>query len=159
MVPSMTYSLLKLVHLLGLIVWIGGMAFSHLFMRPALGTLPAEQRLTFMHQVLQRFFNAVTVSAIFIFMTGVWMIARTAGQFAQAGIEFAMPVSWMFMAAVGMVMMAIFAWLRLLPYGRLHRAVTAQDWPAAGQALGTLRKGVAVNLVLGLIIIVVTMLG
>ena len=31
----MSYALLKLVHLLAVILWVGGMLFAHCFLRPA----------------------------------------------------------------------------------------------------------------------------
>ena len=32
---TMSYALLKLVHLLAVILWVGGMLFAHCFLRPA----------------------------------------------------------------------------------------------------------------------------
>jgi putative copper export protein len=34
--PTMLYASLKTLHLLALIVWLGGMVFVHFFLRPAL---------------------------------------------------------------------------------------------------------------------------
>ena len=34
---TMSYALLKLVHLLAVILWVGGMLFAHCFLRPAAG--------------------------------------------------------------------------------------------------------------------------
>ena len=41
----MLYATLKLVHVLSLIVWIGGMVFAHFFLRPAVQALEPPQRL------------------------------------------------------------------------------------------------------------------
>jgi uncharacterized membrane protein len=37
----MLYATLKTVHVLSIIVWIGGMVFSHFFLRPAVAQLEA----------------------------------------------------------------------------------------------------------------------
>ena len=39
----MVYALLKAVHVLAVVLWVGGMAFAHFFLRPALATLAVEQ--------------------------------------------------------------------------------------------------------------------
>ena len=49
---------LKTLHLLSIIVWIGGMVFAHVFLRPAVAQLDVPVRLRLMHDVLGRFFQA-----------------------------------------------------------------------------------------------------
>ena len=154
----MLYNLLKLVHLLSIIVWIGGMVFAHFFLRPAAQALDAPQRVRLMHDVLQRFFAAVTVAIIAVLGSGLWMIGRVAKQAVQSGGSFAMPLSWTLMATLGLVMMAIFGHIRFASFKRLQRAMAASDWPAAGKALGAIRTGVTVNIALGVLIVVVTLM-
>lgn len=60
----MIYAALKTVHVLAIILWIGGMAFAHFFLRPAVAQLEAPVRLRLMHDVLGRFFQAVLVAEI-----------------------------------------------------------------------------------------------
>ena len=55
----MLYATLKLLHVLAIVVWIGGMVFAHFFLRPAAMQLPPPQRIPLMHGALQRFFSAV----------------------------------------------------------------------------------------------------
>lgn len=59
----MLYATLKLLHILSIVVWIGGMVFAHFFLRPAALQLPPPQRVPLMHGVLQRFFSAVLVAS------------------------------------------------------------------------------------------------
>ena len=155
----MFYAALKTIHLLSVIVWIGGMVFAHFFLRPAVATLEAPVRVKLMHAVLGRFFNAVLVLSTLTLASGSWMIGRMARQMAQSGVKFNMPVEWMVMASLGVLMFAIFGHIRFALYKRLTRAVTAQDWPAGGAALASIRFWVMVNLVLGGVIVVVTLLG
>ncbi|RYF75487.1 MAG: hypothetical protein EOO29_23860 [Comamonadaceae bacterium] len=154
----MLYNVLKLAHLLSLIVWIGGMVFAHFFLRPAAQSLEPPLRLRLMHDVLQRFLAAVTVAVVVVLASGLWMIGRVARQAVQAGGSFAMPLDWMLMATLGLVMMAIFGHIRFALFKRLQRAVAASDWPAGGQAMVAIRRWVGVNLALGVVIVIVTVL-
>ncbi len=155
----MFYATLKTIHLLSIIVWIGGMVFAHFFLRPAAARLEAPERLRLMHDVLGRFFNAVLVAAGLALGTGVWMIGRIAKQTSQAGLKFTMPIEWMVMSVLGVVMVLIFAHIRFALFKRLSRAVSAAAWPAGGAALASIRTWVTVNLVIGVVIVVVTLLG
>lgn len=154
----MLYALLKLLHVLSIVVWVGGMVFAHFFLRPAAMQLPPPQRVPLMHGVLQRFFMAVSVAIVVVLVTGLWMIGRVAKETVQAGLAFNMPLDWTLMAALGLLMMAIFAHIRFALYKRLGKAVAAQDWPAGGAALASIRTWVGVNLAIGVLIVVFTLL-
>ena len=154
----MLYAILKLLHVLSIVVWVGGMVFAGFFLRPAALQLPPPQRVPLMHAALQRFFAAVVVAVLVVFVTGGWMIGRAAKETVQAGLAFNIPLDWTLMAALGLLMMAIFAHIRFALFKRLDKAVTAQDWPAGGAALASIRTWVSVNLVIGVVIIAVTLL-
>lgn len=156
---TMIYALLKAIHLLSLIVWIGGMAFAHFFLRPALVTLEAPERIRLMHDVLGRFFSAVLWAAALTLATGLWMIGRVAKQVVQSGGSFAMPVTWTVMAVLGIVMIAIFGHIRFALYKRLSRAVTAAAWTDGAAALSSIRLWVSINLALGVAIVLITVVG
>lgn len=155
----MFYAALKTLHLLCIIVWIGGMVFAQFFLRPAVAALAAPERVRLMHDVLGRFLNAVLVAAGLALGSGVWMIGRTARQMAQAGVKFNMPIEWMVMSLLGVLMLAILGHIRFALYKRLSRAVTAGAWPAGGAALASIRTWVMVNLVIGVVIVAVVLLG
>ena len=155
----MLYAALKVIHLLSIIVWIGGMVFVQFFLRPAVVSLEAPQRVRLMHDVLGRFFNAVLWAAGLTLATGLWMIGRVAKQAVQSGGNFKMPIEWMVMAVLGVVMVLIFAHIRFALYKRLSRAVTAAAWPAGSAALASIRTWVMVNLAIGVVIVLVTQLG
>ena len=154
----MLYNALKLAHVLSIIVWMGGMVFAHFFLRPAVQMLEPPQRLRLMQGVLERFFAAVVVAVVVALVSGLWMVGHAARQAAPTGGAFSMPLDWTIMATLGLVMMAIFGHIRLALFRRLQRAVAASDGPAGSQALASIRSWVAVNLALGLAIVVVTLL-
>ncbi len=153
----MFYAVLKTVHLLALILWIGGMMFTSWFLRPAVLQLEAEVRLKFMQNVLDRFFKAVFAASLLVLVTGVWMIGRVAKQVSQAGGSFEMPLSWTIMAVLGVLMVAIFMHIRFALYKRLRDAVQFATWDKAASALASIRLWVSVNLALGILIVVTTL--
>jgi uncharacterized membrane protein len=155
----MLYASLKTLHLLSVIVWIGGMVFVLFFLRPAVGVLEVPQRLVLMQAVLARFFRAVLVAASLSVLSGFWMMHRVARQGAQIGVSSPMPLEWLVMAALGTLMALIFAYIRVMCYPRLVAAVVAQDWPAGAAALAIIRRWVMVNLILGVATVAMTQMG
>ena len=154
----MLYAILKLLHVLSIVVWVGGMVFAGFFLRPAALQLEPPLRQRLMQSALQRFFVAVLVAIVVVLVTGGWMIGRAAKDTVKAGLGFNMPLDWTIMAALGLLMMAIFGHIRFVLFKRLSRAVVASDWPAGGAALASIRTWVGVNLALGIVIIAVTLL-
>ena len=155
----MLYAILKTLHLLSTIVWVGGMVFAHFFLRPALGLLEPGARVRLMHAVLGRFFSAVLAASAIVLATGLWMIGRVAKQTVQAGGSFNMPIEWTIMATLGIVMMLIFGHIRFALYPRLGRTVQAADWSAGAAVLTKIRVMVALNLGLGVLTVLVIRLG
>lgn len=155
----MLYNVLKAVHVLAIILWLGGMAYTLFFLRPAVASLDAASRVKLMHDVLARFFKAVLWASTIAVASGLWMIGRVAKQTVQAGGSFVWPVEWVVMAALGIVMFLIFGHIRFALFKRLQRAVAASDWAAGGAALNTIRQWVAINLAIGVVIVAVTLIG
>ena len=154
----MIYATLKTVHVLSIIVWLGGMVFAHFFLRPAAARLEAPLRLRLMHDVLGRFFQAVLVASLLTLASGVWMLGRVARQVVQSGGSFEMPLAWTVMAVLGIAMVAIFMHIRFVIFKRLGRAVAASEWAAAGAALAQIRTWVSINLGLGAVVLLVTLM-
>jgi uncharacterized membrane protein len=149
---------LKLVHLLAMVLWIGGMAFAHFFLRPALPLLEPPQRLKLMHEVLRRFFAAVSVAVALLFVSGLWMVGRVARATVEGGASFRWPLDWMLMTALGVVMIGIFVFIRVVLFRRFASALEAGDNAAAAAGLARIRAAVATNLAIGLVVIGLTLL-
>lgn len=154
----MIYATLKTVHLLSIIVWIGGMVFAHFFLRPAVAQLEPAMRLRLMHDVLGRFFRAVLAASLLTLASGVWMLGRVAKQVVQSGGSFEMPLAWTLMAVLGTAMVAIFMHIRFVLYKKLGGAVAASEWAAGGAALARIRRWVAINLGLGILVLLATLM-
>ncbi len=145
--------LLLMLHLLGIVIWVGGMFFAHQVLRPvAAERLEPPQRLPLWVAVFRRFFPWVWASVAAILISGLLMIGLLGG---MGGVPLYIHV----MLGTGVLMMAIFAHVFFVPYARLKRSVVNQDWKAGGAALANIRQLVGINLALGLITIVIATAG
>lgn len=149
----MTHALLLAIHLLAAAFWVGGMAAMQFAVRPAaVATLEPPQRLPFMAAALARFFAGVTLAVVLLLASGLLLVALGGGFGAMhLGVHL--------MFGVGVVMIAIFGWIRLRLFVRLQRALGAGERPRAAAALDAIRRLVATNLALGTAVFVVAVAG
>jgi len=136
-------------HTLAVIIWVGGIFFAHMVLRPSAGPLDAGIRLPLWHRVFSRFFPWVWLSIATIHVSGFAMVFLGFGGFAAAG------ASVHAMTGLGIVMTLVYAYIYFLPWQRFRRAVPAADWTAAETAIGQIRRAVRFNLMLGLITAVI----
>jgi uncharacterized membrane protein len=155
----MVYALLKMLHWGAIVIWLGGMFFAHFCLRPAANALPPPVRVPFMADVLARFFKVVLWASLLAVGSGAGMLWRAAQTTRQTGAAFNVPADWLFMAGVGVLMLVVFVYIRMVLFTRLQRAVAAQDWPGGGGALKEIRFWVGANLTFGTLIIVAVVLG
>jgi len=149
----MTMTLFKLIHLLAVLVWVGGMFFAYVVLRPAaVETLEPPQRLRLWDAVLRRFFNWVWVAIGAILVTGLYLIYLSGGITHVAHHVHAM-------LALGLLMMVIYGYVFFGCYVPLSLHVAKQRWKEAAEQLGRIRKLVALNLALGLLILFVVAIG
>jgi uncharacterized membrane protein len=137
------------LHILGAVVWVGGMFAIYMCLRPALGTLEPPQRFRLMRVTFQKFFPWVWVAVLLLLASGYWMVFMTFG--GMAGVRLHVHL----MQGIGWVMIALYAWLFHRPWLGFKRAVDASDWPTAGKHLNRIRQIIAVNLPLGLIVVII----
>ena len=155
----MLYAALKTLHVLSVIVWVGGMAFTLFFLRPALAALELPMRVQLMHEILRKFFKAVLVMALIALLSGVGMMLLYSSQALQAGDAARMPWTWPAMAGLGVLMILIFGHIRFVLFKRLGLALANQAWTSGGAAMASIRIWVRANLVLGLLIVVMVVAG
>jgi uncharacterized membrane protein len=138
----MLRQLLILLHLLGAIVWIGGMFFAYFCLRPAAAdVLDPPKRLPLWASTFARFLPYTAVAVVVLLATGGAMLS-------QAGFGGA-PVGWHIMMSLGLVMAAVFAYVYAVLFAKLKARCAESAWPAAAQVLNSIRRLVALNLVLG----------
>jgi len=153
------YATLKAIHLLAVIVWVGGMAFVLLCLRPAVRVLEPPARIALMHATMRRFLGAVGVAIAVIFVCGITMVAIAWSTATRAGLRFNMPLDWYAMFAVFFVMLALFVHIRTILFRRLDAAFREQRWGDGASVLGTIRWEVSANLILGAFVTVLVRLG
>jgi uncharacterized membrane protein len=143
----------KLLHLLSVVIWVGGMFFAYVVLRPcAAEILQPPERLKLWDKVFRLFFNWVWVAASLVLVSGLYMIYLLGGMAA-------VPSYIHIMLLLGIVMLLIFAYVFFIQYVPFNLAVAAQDWPKAGAILVIIRKLVAVNLTIGMLNFAVAIIG
>ena len=142
--PGWLQALLLFAHLLGVVVWVGGMVFAHFVMRPvAVALLEPPRRLPLLSAALGRFFRIVAVAVVVIVLSGLALMGR-------AGLAHS-PLGWHVMLAIGGVMAVVFVFIYGRLYPLLQQAVAEAQWPAAAAVLDRIRKLVLLNLGLGVL--------
>lgn len=142
-----------MLHVLGIVIWVGGMFFAHQLLRPvAADLLEPPLRLQLWVGVFKRFFPWVWVCVVTVLVSGLFMIGLMGGMKL-------IPLYVHAMLGIGLIMMAIFAHVFFAPYGRLKKSVANQDWKSGGAALASIRQLVGINLSLGLITIAIATAG
>ncbi|RLU03629.1 MAG: hypothetical protein D9N11_03135 [Ketobacter sp.] len=142
------------LHVLSAVIWVGGMFFAYMALRPVgAELLEPPARLRLWRGVFANFFVWVSAAVVLLLITGLWMIFGVYG-----GMGNTRPYIHI-MLTLGLVMMAIYGHVFFVPYKRLIKAVAAENWPEGGVQLGMIRKLIAVNLSLGLIVVVVAAAG
>jgi uncharacterized membrane protein len=142
----MLRQLLIFLHLSGAIAWIGGMFFAYFCLRPAaVEVLDPPKRLPLWSATFARFLPYMAVAVLVILATGFTLLFEVS--FRQA------PVGWHAMMVLGLLMAAVFAYAYLALFPRLRDRCAAADWPAAAQALNGIRRLVALNLALGVCVV------
>jgi uncharacterized membrane protein len=137
------------LHILAAVVWVGGMFAAYMCLRPAAGALEPPQRLKLWRGFFQKFFPWVWLSVVLLLLSGYWMVFMTFGGFDRIGLHVHL------MQGIGWLMLLLFLWLFHDPWLKFKRAVDGEDWPTAGVQLNRIRQIIAVNLPLGLIVVVI----
>ena len=139
------------LHVLSVVIWVGGMFFAHMALRPvAAKQLEPPVRLALMQAVLGRFFPWVWFAVIALLATGFWMIFSVYGGFGGLAVHVHL------MTAMGLVMMVVFFYIYFVPWPALTKEVAAMNWPDAGKALARIRILIGFNMVLGLLTVLVS---
>lgn len=152
MVPALAVPLA--LHVLSAVVWVGGMFFAYLALRPAVvEVIEPGQRPALWAATLGRFFPWVWTAIVLLLASGFGMIFGVYG--GMAGVGWPVHV----MLGLGVIMMLMFAHIYFAPFRRLKQAVLANDAKEGARRVGQIRKLVGLNLILGLIVVIVATAG
>ena len=132
---------LLLLHVAGVVVWLGGMFFAVACLHPALATLQGRTRADLVSATLGRFLAWVGACIALIWASGLAMMARIEAQ--------ALPLGWHLMIGIGAVMTLVYLWIVLGQFRPARPALARADLAAAAPRFGRIRQLVILNLVLG----------
>ncbi|WP_122625799.1 CopD family protein [Pseudomonas viridiflava] len=144
------FSTVYTLHLLAALVWVGGMFFAWMVLRPAvIAALEGPSRLKVWVQVFPRFFVWVWAAVIVLPITGIGMIQLNFTSFETA------PRYVQIMMGLYVVMVALFLRIHSLQLPELQRAVEAEQGSEGVAALGRIRRLVGINLIIGLAVVLI----
>jgi uncharacterized membrane protein len=144
---SLTSALLA-IHVLSAVVWVGGMFYAIIVLRPALSVLDAAPRLQLHMLTLKRFFLVVWHAMPLMLLTGWGMIVAAGWDMGH------LPLYVNAMQGLGVVMAGIFLFTYFVPFRRLRRAIRPGP-----ELLGRIRLLVTANLIMGLLVILIATFG
>jgi uncharacterized membrane protein len=133
-------SVAVILHVLSAVVWVGGMFFALIVLRPASGPLDPPARLALWERVFTGFFPWVFVAIALLLLSGFTLFLG----------GYAIGPHVHLMMAIGIVMILIFLHLFFAPWKRFRAALAAGNNPAAAAQLNQIRILVTINLILGL---------
>ncbi|MES1932995.1 hypothetical protein T35B1_10311 [Salinisphaera shabanensis T35B1] len=141
-------SVLIALHALAAVIWVGGLFFLVGILRPAASSVPLAERLPLLSTAMGRFFLWVWIAIIVLLVTGNTMIFMLGG---MAGV----PLYIHLMQALGWVMFLLFGHMFFSPWRRVRVALSAGALADALRAMNQLRFFAAINLAIGLLVVVI----
>jgi uncharacterized membrane protein len=141
----MYYAALKSLHLLFAVLWVGGMFFTFVVLRPSLAAIEPAPRMLLSTQVFRRFFLVVWHAMPLILLTGGGMIYLT-------GQPEALPWQVHAMAGLGILMSLVFLIIVFGPYRNFRRTINRD---VMAKSLNNVRRLIGLNLILGLATVII----
>jgi len=145
----MILSVLLALHLLGAVVWVGGLAFMLLVLRPSLGALEPPQRLAVHQKAFRKFFLYVWHAMPIVLLSGYAMLFGVLGGFA--GVNWAVHL----MHLLGLIMAGIFLVIFFGPWKAMRVATAGADAAAAATAVDRIRVLAFITLAVGVVTVAI----
>lgn len=137
------------LHLLAAVIWVGGLFFAYMILRPTAAHLEPPVRFRLWNGVFMRFFPWVWAAVIALPFTGYIAAYTLFGAMAH------FPLHVHIMQGLGWVMILLYIWLFFVPWQGLREAIGGGELTVAGGHLKRIRRVVGLNLILGLIVVIV----
>jgi uncharacterized membrane protein len=139
------YAGLRALHLLCAVLWVGGLFFAYVVLRPSMTAIEVQQRMLLHTRVYKKFFLVVWHAMPLILLTG----------FAMLGLQWDMAnAPWQIhaMLGLGVLMAAVFLAIVFGPYRQFRRTI---DRNRMASSLNNIRRLVGINLILGLLTVII----
>ncbi|MBL4691961.1 MAG: CopD family protein [Magnetovibrio sp.] len=147
------FPLVSTLHVLAALIWVGGMFFAHMVLRPALMQEQPGIRLGVWSHVLPRFFKWVWLAILILPVTGFHMVYMDFGDFKTAGQHVSI------MHGLFWVMTGLFAYMFFKPYKAFKSDDDSDNFEEGFKHLATIRSIVTINLVLGFVNVIIGVSG
>jgi uncharacterized membrane protein len=141
------------LHVIAVIVWIGGMFFGLVALRPAMKGTDTLAAARFWNTLLSHYLPWLWAAIVVLLASGTYMVFNGFGGFGQ------LPWFVQFMMGIGIFMMMLSGHLTFSAFKKLKRAVAADDEALAAKSMRQIRLITDVNLILGLLVVIVIMAG
>lgn len=135
------------LHVVAAVVWVGGLFFAYIVLRPSATVLEPAQRLILWAGVFKRFFPWVWMAIVVLMLSGYWLIFDWFDGFATT------PGYVHLMHLLGWLMALLFVYLYVKIYPQFVAAVTSEEWSSAATQLNRIRQVVLINLIIGMILL------
>jgi uncharacterized membrane protein len=139
------WGVMRALHVLGVVVWVGGLFFVILIMRPALSDLDPPQRVDVYRAAFHRFLRLIWVVMPGVLLTGYILMFGRDGGFTDG------PWNLHLMHMLGLGMAVIFLTIWFGPYQVFQKG--------RGRAIDLIRPLLVASLLLGLATIVIATIG
>lgn len=138
------------LHTIAALIWVGGLFFILVILRPASIRIDPPQRFRLFRRVFKYFFPWVWGSIATLLITGYWMLLSgndTPGLHTHI------------MQGFGIFMMLLFGHLYHVPYKRFCETVDEESWAETNYQANRIRWTIRWSLVLGIITVAVATTG
>lgn len=133
------------LHTLAAVIWVGGMFYAHMVLRPSVVDMATSLRLALWSHLLPRFFAWTAASIVVLLVTGYGvLLTGYRGGITGGNLHIDL------MQIIGAVMIVLYLYMLAIPYTLFRRALAINDLGAAAVQQGHIRAVVVVNLLLGL---------
>lgn len=149
----MATGLVLAIHILAVIIWLGGLFFLAVVLGPSAESLDPAAVSSFWHRTLSRSLAWGRLSLVLIVATGVAMIFLVFGGYGN------LPNIHRVNMAIGMPAIVLYGYVYLMPWRQFSRAAQNNDTALAAKKLRQVRMLLATILVLALLAAFMSALG
>lgn len=137
------------LHVLAAVIWIGGMVFNILVVRPSMAVIDASQRIKLAVAMLKRFIRLVLASIGLLAITGILMALP------KFSLTTAYGITLLFKITIVGVMISIVIFIRYSLLPKLEFLIV-QSSPDVSKTIGRIVALVKINLAFGVFVLLLS---
>ena len=142
------------LHLVGILVWIGGMFFMLHVLHPSLQAIDGPQRPKLVLAVQAKFFKMVTVALVLIWGSGLAMLSAAISNGLRPW-----PIGWHIMITLALVMTLVFIYIRFVLFTQANKAFASGEAGLLAPLMKRIRSLIMLNMGLGFVVVAAAVFG